>query len=59
MANARQTAASIIAGRDPRLLVIVGPCSIHSPQLALDYASKLTDLASSLDGLFIVMRAYL
>jgi len=58
VSNARQIAADIIAGRDPRVLVIVGPCSIHSPQLALDYASRLKDLAPSLEGLFIIMRAY-
>lgn len=57
--NARLAAAEILAGRDDRLLVIVGPCSIHSPELALDYAKRLKELAPSLDGLFIIMRSYL
>ncbi|KAF8305823.1 3-deoxy-7-phosphoheptulonate synthase, partial [Clavulina sp. PMI_390] len=59
ISNARKTAAEIIAGRDDRVLVIVGPCSIHSPELALDYAKRLKELAATLDGLFIIMRAYL
>ncbi|KAF8335693.1 uncharacterized protein EI90DRAFT_3152751 [Cantharellus anzutake] len=58
VADGRRIAASILAGRDPRVLVIVGPCSIHSPQLALDYSFRLKELATSLGGLFIVMRAY-
>lgn len=56
--NARKVAADILAGRDPRVLVIVGPCSIHSVELALEYATKLKELAAKLDGLFIIMRAY-
>jgi len=58
IALARKVAADIVAGRDKRLLVIVGPCSIHSTELAIDYASRLVQLAKRLDGLFIVMRAY-
>ena len=56
---ARKAAADIVAGRDQRLLVVVGPCSIHSTELAIEYASRLVELANSLDGLFIIMRAYL
>jgi 3-deoxy-7-phosphoheptulonate synthase len=56
----RQDAAAIIMGRDDRLLVIVGPCSIHDPAAALEYAGRLKDLAHKLqDDLCIIMRAYL
>ncbi|WP_111741992.1 3-deoxy-7-phosphoheptulonate synthase [Leminorella richardii] len=56
---ARQTIADILHGRDRRLLVVCGPCSIHDPQAALDYARRLKKLADSTkDRLFIVMRVY-
>ena len=49
----------IIANRDPRLMVVVGPCSIHDPDAAVDYARKLAKLSKELeDQLFIVMRVY-
>lgn len=55
----RQTICKILRGQDPRLLVIVGPCSIHDPLAALDYARRLASLAEELsDRLFIVMRVY-
>ncbi len=47
-------------GRNDRLLTIVGPCSIHDPATALEYAKKLKELAEKLqDDLVIIMRAYL
>jgi 3-deoxy-7-phosphoheptulonate synthase len=56
----RKDAASIIMGRSDRLLVIVGPCSIHDPAMALEYCQRLKALAERLsDDLCIVMRAYL
>jgi 3-deoxy-7-phosphoheptulonate synthase len=56
----RIDSSQIINGKDDRALVIVGPCSIHDPETALDYASKLRKLADELeDDLVIVMRAYL
>ncbi|UFH50961.1 3-deoxy-7-phosphoheptulonate synthase [Pseudomonas sp. KNUC1026] len=56
----RQAIADILAGRDPRLLVVVGPCSLHCPQAALEYAQRLAPLARELsDRLLIVMRAYI
>ena len=56
---ARQVVASILSGRDPRLLVVVGPCSIHDIAAAMDYAHRLQALAQELqDQLFIVMRVY-
>ncbi len=59
IAASRQTIADIIHGRDPRLLVVCGPCSIHDPDSALDYARRLKALSEELsDQLFIVMRVY-
>jgi 3-deoxy-7-phosphoheptulonate synthase len=58
--SARKTIQNILAERDDRLLVMVGPCSIHDPVTALEYAARLKPLAEELQGeLFIVMRAYL
>ena len=55
----RAAIADIIHGRDPRLLVVVGPCSIHEPVAALDYGERLKVIADRLaDSLLIVMRAY-
>jgi 3-deoxy-7-phosphoheptulonate synthase len=56
----RTDAADIIMGRSDRLLVVVGPCSIHDPEAAHEYAARLKDLAAKLsDDLCIIMRAYL
>ena len=56
---ARRTLAEILSGRDPRLLVVVGPCSIHDTAAALDFARRLKALADELsDQLFVVMRVY-
>jgi 3-deoxy-7-phosphoheptulonate synthase len=56
---ARQAVAGILSGSDPRLLVVVGPCSIHDIAAAIDYAQRLKALADELqDQLFIVMRVY-
>lgn len=55
----RQSISAIIQGHDPRLLVIVGPCSIHDPQAALEYAAKLSAIAERLqDKILILMRVY-
>ena len=59
VAGSRQSARDILAGRDDRLVVIVGPCSVHDPVAALDYAGRLAPLARELvDDLLIVMRVY-
>ena len=59
VAEARAAIGAIVAGRDKRLLVVVGPCSIHDPAAALEYARRLHPLAESLrDRLVIVMRVY-
>jgi 3-deoxy-7-phosphoheptulonate synthase len=56
---ARNAIHSILTGADDRLLVIVGPCSIHDPIAAVDYAERLTALRERLaDRLEIVMRVY-
>ena len=60
--SARDEAASIVQGTDSqrRLLVIVGPCSIHDPSGALDYCDRLLTLKETYkDDLLIVMRSYL
>jgi len=57
--DARTAIRNILSGRDSRLLCIVGPCSIHDPAAALDYAARLVKLRVRLaDRLFIVMRVY-
>ncbi len=55
----RREVRDILVGDDDRLLVIVGPCSVHDPQAALDYARRLGEVARDLsDDLAIVMRVY-
>ena len=55
----RQAIRNILAQRDPRLLVVVGPCSIHDAQGALDYAGSLCQLREELgDRMEIIMRVY-
>jgi len=55
----RETVRNIIHLQDPRLLVVIGPCSIHDPVAALDYAQRLAKLAEQVkERYFIVMRVY-
>ncbi|MDY5932088.1 MAG: 3-deoxy-7-phosphoheptulonate synthase [Candidatus Ornithospirochaeta sp.] len=55
----RETVNAIIKGNDSRLLGIIGPCSIHDPDAAIEYAKKLKKLADEVsDVFFIVMRTY-
>jgi 3-deoxy-7-phosphoheptulonate synthase len=57
--QARDDIRSIFARRDHRLLVIVGPCSIHDPSAALEYGERLAQLRSELgEHLLLVMRTY-
>ena len=59
IARSRAVAQQIIRGDDDRLLVVTGPCSIHEPQSALEYAARLRELAPLVAGeLFLVMRVY-
>ena len=60
VARTRGDLAAILAGRDDRLAVVVGPCSIHDPAAALDYAEGLSAAAwIHADDLLVVMRVYL
>lgn len=55
----RQTIRNILDGKDHRLFVVVGPCSIHDVAAAKDYAERLRQLADEVsDTLFLVMRVY-
>src|SRR5688572_6007846 len=55
----RREIQDILAGRDPRLLVVIGPCSIHDPVAALEYAGRLKALREQhKNNLLIVMRVY-
>ncbi|HKJ71622.1 MAG TPA: 3-deoxy-7-phosphoheptulonate synthase [Gammaproteobacteria bacterium] len=57
--GARRAIEAILDGSDDRLLVIVGPCSIHDPEAALDYARRLKEAAAEhADDLLVVMRVY-
>src|SRR3954471_16340405 len=57
--DTRRAIHSILQGDDDRLLVIVGPCSIHDPAAALEYATRLAALRRQLDDrLLLVMRVY-
>ncbi|RMQ47712.1 Phospho-2-dehydro-3-deoxyheptonate aldolase [Pseudomonas cichorii] len=55
----RRAVHAILTGEDSRLLVVMGPCSLHDPQSALEYAERLACLAAEVsDQMLLVMRAY-
>ncbi|CAM3069454.1 3-deoxy-7-phosphoheptulonate synthase [Vibrio mytili] len=59
IAQSRRQIENILAGDDDRLLVIVGPCSVHDTEAAIDYAKRLSDIQHQYKNeLFIVMRTY-
>jgi len=59
VARSREQVADILAGRDDRLMLVVGPCSIHDPAAGLEYAGRLQKLAEAHRAdLFVVMRVY-
>ncbi len=59
VAYSRDEIRACLYGQDDRLLVIVGPCSVHDPKAALDYARRLAKLKDELgEQLLIVMRVY-
>jgi len=59
VANSRTAIHKILHGKDDRLLVIIGPCSVHDPKSAIEYAEKLKVVREQLkDDLEIVMRVY-
>ncbi|MEY3458915.1 MAG: Phospho-2-dehydro-3-deoxyheptonate aldolase, Tyr-sensitive [Planctomycetota bacterium] len=57
--RSRSVVCDILEGRDRRVIAIVGPCSIHDPEMALEYARRLKPVADEVsDALFVVMRVY-
>ncbi|HYA35246.1 MAG TPA: 3-deoxy-7-phosphoheptulonate synthase [Candidatus Binataceae bacterium] len=57
--ESREVVRNIIRGTDRRMMCIVGPCSIHDPEAALDYAARLRRLRDSVDSrIFLMMRVY-
>lgn len=57
--ESRETVKRILSGSDPRLIAVVGPCSIHDHTAALDYASRLKRVADLVqDQIFVMMRVY-
>src|SRR2546429_5434369 len=59
IALSRSVLRDILLDNANRLLVVVGPCSIHEPESALEYAARLRDVSARVnDGLFLVMRVY-
>lgn len=59
ISDARAAVAEVIGGRDDRFVVIAGPCSIHDPAAALEYAGRLKELADRYKGhLLVLMRSY-
>jgi 3-deoxy-7-phosphoheptulonate synthase len=57
--NSRQAIHQIFKGEDDRLLVVIGPCSIHDPKSAIEYGKRLVELRNQYkDSLEVVMRVY-
>jgi len=59
VAESRRVIGSILRGEDPRLLAVVGPCSIHDPAAALEYAARLAELRNEVsETMHVVLRVY-
>ena len=59
VARTRAEVRAVLDGADDRLLVVTGPCSVHDPRAALDYAGRLAGLRERFAGeLLVVMRVY-
>lgn len=59
IAGSRRTIESILAGTDPRVLAIVGPCSVHDPEALLEFAARFKSACAPLgDAIFPVLRVY-
>jgi 3-deoxy-7-phosphoheptulonate synthase len=57
--SSRNEVSTVLSGDDDRLLVVAGPCSVHDPKAAFDYAGRLAELRERyVDDLLIVMRVY-
>lgn len=58
--KARDSVCDILNGKDDRLVIVIGPCSLHDPKAAYDYADRLAKISEKLSkDLLIIMRAYL
>lgn len=59
VAQGRADTVDVLKGRDDRLIVVVGPCSVHDPEAALDYARRLAEHTTAVrDRLHVIMRVY-
>ncbi len=59
VSEARESVKSIISGSDPRLMVVVGPCSVHDRDALLDYAERLKPVADAVSSrIYCVLRVY-
>src|SRR4051794_21616426 len=59
VSDARVAIANALQGRDPRLVIVAGPCSIHDTKAAIEYAERLRRMAERYAGhLIVVMRSY-
>lgn len=59
VANSRKTVENILDGKDHRIMIVLGPCSIHDVKAAIDYANRLKKLSDEVsDTLFLIMRVY-
>lgn len=59
VSQTRGQVAEILHGRDSRVVAVVGPCSIHDPAAAIDYAGQLKEIADQVkDQVLVIMRAY-
>ena len=57
--NSRKTIENILDDKDDRVFVVVGPCSIHDPIAAIDYANRLKKISDEVSkNLFVIMRVY-
>ena len=57
--NSRKVIEDILDEKDDRIFVVIGPCSIHDPIAAMDYAKKLKKISQEVsENLFIIMRVY-
>src|SRR5690348_267046 len=59
IATSRTTATAILRRTTPTRALMLGPCSIHNPSEALDYARKLSALQSKLQHFFLIMRVFI
>ena len=58
VSDSRKIISDIVHGKDNRILLITGPCSIHDVDAGLEYAKLLTEFSKSIKNFYIVMRVY-